>query len=302
MGSYPKRFAETLLIRSGIVGLARRLRRPYALVLAYHNVVPDSLRSIGDRSLHLPRREFVAQLEALTRTCQVVPLDGIVGARPRSGKPLAAITFDDGYRGALTSGLEELASRGLPATFFVAPQYLGGKAFWWDLLADSGTGEVAARTRQQALENLRGAGDAVLGWARAVSLTEQQVSADCLTASEADLRRAASVPGITFGSHSWSHPNLARLAPPAVEAELAESLSWLRRRFEMAIPWLAYPYGLSSPGVEAAAARAGYKAAVLIRGGILGASPRPFAVPRINIPAAISRHGFELRLSALALS
>jgi hypothetical protein len=62
-------------------------------------------------------------------------------------------------------------------------------------------------------------------------------------------------------------------------------------------PWLAYPYGLASPSVAAAARGAGYTGALAIDGGWW---PREvadrFMLRRWNAPAGISIEGFRLRL------
>ena len=69
---------EAGLVRSGVPALHRAARAGQALVLAYHNVVPDSCPPFGDRSLHLPRRLFVRQLECLLTTHTIVPLDELL--------------------------------------------------------------------------------------------------------------------------------------------------------------------------------------------------------------------------------
>src|SRR5690625_5720960 len=52
------------------------------------------------------------------------------------------------------------------------------------------------------------------------------------------------------------------------------SLAWLRERFGRVIPWLSYPYGSFSPGVEEAAVEAGYLGAVTVTPGWTVSPPR----------------------------
>ncbi|HSH46168.1 MAG TPA: hypothetical protein VK966_09945, partial [Longimicrobiales bacterium] len=112
--------AETLITGSGLTALARRGARDSVAVLAYHNVVEPEFAGRGDASLHLPLDRFVAQVEWIAATHDVVPLDSV--AFPRNGqargRPRAVITFDDAYRGAVRYALPELERRGLPATVF----------------------------------------------------------------------------------------------------------------------------------------------------------------------------------------
>jgi peptidoglycan/xylan/chitin deacetylase (PgdA/CDA1 family) len=151
-----------------------------------------------------------------------------------------------------------------------------------------------------ALEALGGRDEAVRAWARESGLTVNAVPGHARGASIEELRAAVRHDGITLGSHTWSHPNLTRTSPSDLPAELARPLEWLRQNFDRVIPWLAYPYGLTSPAVERAAAESGYVAALRVSGGWLGSSRgRPFALPRLNVPAGLTLHGFRLRTSGL---
>lgn len=292
-----KRAVEAFVVRSGGAALGRRRRAGELLVLAYHNVVPDGAFIAGDRSLHLPQAAFRAQLDALRRTHDVVPLaDALMDIAPRRGRPLAAITFDDAYRGAVTAGVDELRSRGLPATIFVTPAFLDGHAFWWDLLAHPEHGLDDA-LRLRALGDLRGRNDEILA---DDARPRADVAEHARCASVAELEAALDYPGLTLGSHTWSHPNLARIEGDELAFELAEPRRWLARYDERALPVISYPYGSASDAVWAAARAAGYAAGLMIDGGWTPPAPRnAFAIPRLNIPAGVSEHGFVLRAAGL---
>jgi peptidoglycan/xylan/chitin deacetylase (PgdA/CDA1 family) len=295
-----KRAAERLLLAPA--RLSRVLHRGRTIVLAYHNIVPDGESIAGDRSLHLPQRAFARQLDLLTRTHDVVPLSALfeTGSRPR--RPRAVITFDDAYAGAMSAGILELARRRLPATVFVAPALLEGQRFWWDRLAGPETGVVPAPVRDRVLQDM--AGDSALVFASEMKAGTPlaQLPGHAAGATLESLTRAAAQPGITIGSHSWSHPNLCRLPLPRLTEELTRPLQWLRERLPIALPWLAYPYGLVSETVARAAADAGYSGAFLVDGGWLPRRPRDmnvFMLPRFNVSAGLSHDGFRLRIAGL---
>jgi peptidoglycan/xylan/chitin deacetylase (PgdA/CDA1 family) len=230
----------------------------------------------------------------------VIPLGQALTGAGTGDRPRVAITFDDAYHGAVTAGAAELARRNLPATFFVAPEFLGGRSFWWDAIAVPGSPTLPDRVRSHALDTCAGRDQQVREWARLQgwSLEEPDPAARCT--HEQDLLVALDHPGLTLASHTWSHPNLARLTGTELEMELRRPLEWLRERFVRVLDWLSYPYGLASPAVEAAARHAGYAAAVLVSGGWMGErSANPFAIPRLNVPAGISLDGFRLRLAGL---
>ena len=286
---------------SGIPGAMRRQRRGHVLILAYHNIVPDDSQVAGDGSLHLAQHKFAGQLDGLVRTHDVIPLATAL-AGYSGQRPAVVLTFDDAYEGAVTVGVSELERRGLPATIFVAPSFLGGHDFWWDALTQPGERALAPELRAWALGECAGRDAEIRARSsreRNAPLSRAPEHARC--AHEHDLVAAASRPGITLGSHSWNHPNLPRLDDAALATELTLPLAWLRERFPNVLPVISYPYGLSSPRVEQAARAAGYTAGLLIEGGWMAndAMDTPFAVPRLDVPSGISAAGFELRTAGV---
>jgi peptidoglycan/xylan/chitin deacetylase (PgdA/CDA1 family) len=294
-----RKLAEAGLVWSGIPRWMARSRRGHSLVLAYHNIVPDDMSPAGDRSLHLPRAAFARQLDVLRSWCDVIPLADLLSETPRDSRPRVAITFDDAYRGALTLGAVELRARRLPATMFVAPGLLGSDGFWWD--AVSAPEGLSDAVRSHALGELRGDGEAIRRWVGASSGRVQAVAVWQRPGDESEVETWAREEIFTVGAHSWRHANLARLEPRDVEQELTRPLEWLRRRFSnKVVPWLTYPYGLTSLGVIAGAQVAGYEAALLVSGGWGGRRPVDrYRLPRLNIPAGLTTHGFRLRLAGI---
>lgn len=266
------------------------------MVLGYHNVVDDTARPGGDSSLHIRRSDFARQLDCLARSCEVVPLTGIADSGTASGRPRVVITFDDAYRGALKHGVGELEARGLPATVFAAPALLGGGTFWWDdLAAARGLGE---ETRRDALDRLGGVDAAVRQWVGGVRPGDS--ASESAAASAEELFAAAARPGVTVGSHSWSHPNLTRLDGSALTEELVRPMDWLKSRVPSFVPWIAYPYGRTSSRVEARAREVGYVGGLRTEGGWLPREIRGMmSLPRMNVPAGMSLDGLAIRLAGL---
>jgi len=292
-----KRLAEGLLSASGAVGVARRRCRGRTLILAYHNVVPAGESPCGDRSLHLPQAAFAGHLDALMATHDVVPLADIDN-EPCGKRPRVILTLDDAYRGAITVGVAELERRGLPATVFVAPGLFGGTT-WWDRLSDPSAGGVLPAMRAAALSAHQGRFDRVMS---AFGPGRSSLPSWAGIATEDEVLAAAASPGITLGAHTWSHPNLTALDTEDLANELASPLVWLRTVGQSATPWLAYPYGFTSPVVARAAAAAGYAGAFRIDGGWMAKEPavwRRFDLPRLNVPSGLSLAGFRLRTAGM---
>ncbi len=300
MRTLVKRIAERALIASGVATAARASRRGDLLILAYHNVLPNDEPLAGDTSLHLSLRDFVRQLDALAESHDIVPLADALfnGAPVRGARPRVVITFDDAYVGALTVALPELVRRGIPSTVFVAPGLLGEET-WWDRIADPKSGAVRGELRDRLLVALHGEGQTIIR-AIAPGAPRFALNPPFRIGTEAQVLDAATLAGVTIGSHSWTHSNLASLDARRLEDELTSSQEWLRTRMSTYIPWLSYPYGLFSPEVEHTAARLGFAGSLMVDGGWLGTAARaPHRIPRFNVPSRISLDGFRLRLSGL---
>jgi peptidoglycan/xylan/chitin deacetylase (PgdA/CDA1 family) len=293
--------ASRLLVLGGAPALLRLGRRQDALVLAYHNIVPDDAPPSGDVPLHLPRSRFAEQMEVIARCCEPVSLaDLLIPPRKRSTRPRVAITFDDAYRGAVTLGAAELARRDIPATVFVAPHFLG-RTFWWDAIRWPAGGSWGVPFRDHSLNALAGRDDLVRSAAVAEGFVLEQPPDYSWCASEEELRRAVATAPIALGSHTWSHPNLAALPGPDLYEELRRPLEWLSTRFDRTESILAYPYGQLSNAAVATARDVGYRAAVGIAGGWMRGLPRdPFRIPRLNVARDLSMDGFVLATAGLA--
>jgi peptidoglycan/xylan/chitin deacetylase (PgdA/CDA1 family) len=299
-----KAVVERILVTGGAAAWSARRHRGGVCILAYHNIVPDALSGVGDASLHLRESDFRRQLDEVGRRYDVVPVTDALDPPSRPRRPRVAITFDDAYVGAVTLGVEELARRGLAATIFVPPGLLGRRAMWWDSFVPgetAGGGSPGPDVRTQALTECGGRDARVRELAARNGWVERPVPDIALTATEAELAAACRRhDGLSLGSHTWSHPNLAQSAGSELTAEMGPPLEWLRARYEHTIPWLAYPYGLANAQAAAGARAAGYEAAVLVSGGWAMPPVRDaFAVPRVNIPAGLSVDGFALRVSGV---
>jgi len=276
--------------------MSRGRVRGKRLILAYHGVIPHGENPQGERALFMTQRDFASHLDLLSEVADVSPLDQI--DEEGDGRPRVAITLDDAYRGALREGVGELVKRGLPATIFVAPGRLNGHVFWWDALSSS-DGAIDPAVRDHALHALAGSDERIREWAASSPL---QISASmppyAQAATRDELGAALSFPGITVGSHTWSHANLATLGADDLAREVKRSRAWLKAEFpEKAIDWLAYPYGLHSDAARGAVANASYIGGLRITGGWhRPAQVSPFSRPRLNVPAGLSVTGLKARL------
>lgn len=302
MHSSLKRRVERMVSTPTVGWITRRRLRAKRLILAYHGIVPDGEPPAGERALFIRQSDFAAQLDTLKVVADVAPLDRI--DEPGDGRPRVAITIDDAYRGAVDVGVRELAARSLPATIFVSPGRLNNHVFWWDALAHK-TGALDSTLRDYALQKLHGVDERIRTWAARSKIGScDDLPAYARSASHGELAAALKFPGITLGSHTWSHPNLAALGIADIVLEVRRSREWLQAEFgDRAIGWLAYPYGLDSLSAQIALGDAMYTCALRIGGGWHQAtSSNRFLRPRLNVGAGLSGAGFRARLQGALLS
>jgi len=194
---------------------------------------------------------FDGHLAWLQEHCQVVALDELVAAPRRTGGPYVAITFDDGYADNRAHAMPLLVARGMTATFFVTAGFLER-----DDRVMAHLSEIWHAPRE-----------------RLSSLTWSDVG-ELLSA------------GMSIGSHTWSHRNLARLTSDEAEAELVRSREVLEQRLARPVRAIAYPWGKLGRHVTcetfAAARRAGFE---------LGAISLPRAVRESDDAMRIPRFG-----------
>ena len=107
---------------------------------------------------------------------------------------------------------------------------------------------------------------------------------ECLTWDEVRELRLA---GIEFGSHTVNHPELVRLAWPAVEKELRDSKAEIEQRLGARVTAFAYPYAFPRAQREFVERfrrllrEAGYESCVTTDIGRASAATDPLAIPRL---------------------
>jgi peptidoglycan/xylan/chitin deacetylase (PgdA/CDA1 family) len=278
--------------------LATRRRQP--VVLGYHRVVDDfaAHAAYSIPAMLISRAMLDRHLDWIGRRFQIVSLDELrsrVAARSGSARPIAAITFDDGYRDFYEHAFPLLKRKGIPAAVFAVTEWAGTSELLPHdklyLLLTRASTLRASLSRE--LSQLLGRLDIALP-NRALIAKGTTVHAALriliTTLSRADLRRIIdaldveyrlpgdlpdglrplswdmlaeiSDAGIVVGSHTKSHILLTNEEQGKVIDETTGSRKELERRLGRAVTCFAYPDGrFDAPAVRAVAA-AGYEVAV----------------------------------------
>jgi peptidoglycan/xylan/chitin deacetylase (PgdA/CDA1 family) len=177
------------------------------------------------------------------------------------GERVLAVTFDDAHRSVLELAAPIMARLGVPGTVYVPTDYAGTE-------------------RPMGWEGY----DVWLG-------TEHERELLCM--GWEDLRGLVAG-GWEVGSHTCSHPRLARIDDAAIAAELSESKRICAERIGAPCESLAYPYSDYDTRAVRAAWEAGYRSAVTVP--TSPASPLPLEWPRIGVYRGESVRRLSARL------
>lgn len=303
-------------------------------VLAYHRVLPalDEEGFAFDVELVSAVQEaFDQQMAWLAERYEPVSCRQVADAL-RSGmrlpKRAVMVTFDDGFRDNYEVAFPILRRHGVPALFFLSTGYIGtDRVFWFDWLV-----HVLLRTRAQrirldeldltihpgaSLASRRAEARKLLGAlkriaeprrVRALEQLDREAAVELAPADRAlsaamnwDQVREMSRAGMEFGSHTVTHPILARVEDAAaLRFELEASRATIERETGVPVLSLAYPVGgrdaVDSRVLEAVAA-AGYEFAFTYQSGVnrLGTGER-FMLRRLHVEPCVARDLFRAML------
>jgi peptidoglycan/xylan/chitin deacetylase (PgdA/CDA1 family) len=272
---------------------ARGSYRP--LVVGYHRIVKDFAAEAKAEmpSMLTSLDMFEQHVECLGTHFRFMSLDDI-GRQLSEGEPfdepVAAITFDDGYRDVYELALPLLERKGIPAAMFVVTDLVGRPAWQihdklyhlvakayrcWDdpcsklatLLTDLGlpahdlTRRAAMATPMLAVSTLlpglpqSDIRRLMTGLERSVGNGFHNIPLTVTWEMLADMKRR----GFTIGSHTRSHVSLPVESAGRATAEIEESKADLEARLGLRIDHFAYPGGHFNASVVDAVARAGYR-------------------------------------------
>lgn len=213
--------------------------RVRGIVLAYHRIEAEA----SDRfDLNVSHARLAEHLEWLRQHASIVPLDDLLECDMEElPENAVALTFDDGYVAHLEEVAPLLVSGQISATYFVTTAGLmAPREYWWDQLErwDAAESDVRAMhhrlmhaqfdEREELQRSLR-------------PHAESRPSRRPLLGDE--VRRLASIPGMTIGAHGVHHLHLPDQPDDAKRAELRDSRRSLEAIIGRPVRIFAYPHG-----------------------------------------------------------
>lgn len=264
-------------------------------IIAYHRVVKDIAKAEHEaiHGMVVSSTTFRSHCETLRRAFDVVSLETAVhfldGER-RVVRPMAVITFDDGYVDFYNEAFPILNDLGLSATVFLPTAYIGqekplahDRIYWLLKNVLDRPFQIAAALRRVGVIDLL---HSELYPGNLLAVTDSIVHLDdelrekVISELEADLGsgmkpypdeyklldwaavREMSAKRIEFGSHTKNHVVLPLEGEQATRDEIFESRSELEQHLGKKVVSFAYPNGKYTPVIRQLTADAGYQIAV----------------------------------------
>lgn len=226
------------------VGAHRRAMKDTAVVTAFHRIADQESRD----AITVGVREFDTFCRLAGNYFDVISLSDLLERleHHRDISNSMVITFDDGYEDNHAVAAPTLARWGLPATFFIATDFIGTEYQpYWD--RDNGI-----QTRWMT-------------WEQVCELHAQ---------------------GFEIGAHTRTHANLAGLSLDAARDEILGSKVRLEQALGTTIDLFSYPFGGQkhcTDDVRALVAELGFRCCPSCHGGLVRAGDDPFRLFRMPV-------------------
>jgi peptidoglycan/xylan/chitin deacetylase (PgdA/CDA1 family) len=301
-----------------LVARAERANRHDWTILCYHRVLPSAQKKkyfLPD--LVVTPNAFERQCAALIDRFHVLPLSDafeLWRTATRTDRPLASVTFDDGYQDNFQFAAPILAKHGILATFFVITDLIGTPHLpWYDLMGQAARklaehrgdeelnrliAECAAFARLDGRRGLMDSGDLLaeaylrmakqLAPLRRKELLEQLCEESGVRGSDDSMDQLMNwsqiqqlvEAGHEIGSHSQTHEILPLLDDSELRHEVVKSKRMIEGRLNRPVRSFCYPNGDADDRVIDMVKSAGYACAVGVDNGTNGQSANPFVLRR----------------------
>ena len=303
----------------GISSLFRFVHRNGLTILLYHGVAPKAEHEIYNyRGKFIPPSDFEQQMRFCAGHYTILDLEESI-RRLRDGTlpPYAlAITFDDGYRNFYEYAFPVLQSLKIPATMFLATDFVfDKKPLWVDRLEyalghmDGSRSERIARDAKVRVELKMLSADEREKRLREIETSSSPLSdftgegavyAPLSLVEIGEMREA----GIAFGAHTKSHPILSHLPLEETEREVRESKDIVEKQCGSVSSIFAYPNGQAddwNEATEVVVARAGFSGALTTIEGANYADTPVFRLKRMTMDASTAGASFATIASGVRL-
>lgn len=251
----------------------KRIVNKHIIIFAYHRIYPGK-DNIFVKNIY--PEEFGKQIKYLKGNFKIYSFEKLINLLSSNKmdngtkENIAVITFDDGYKDNYVYAYPILKKYQVPATIFLVSGCIGkDELFWWDKI-----GYIISNSQKSSI-NIPNFGD--------FSLIDNQKKFHCIFFLLSKFKKfsnqlknkyiinlqkicGVTIPpglgektilswgeiremkdnGISFGSHTLNHPNLANIDLNEAEKEIIHSKKMIKERLKTDITLFAYPHGSKS--------------------------------------------------------
>lgn len=244
--------------------LALRLSGRKLILPFYHSVSNQSLAHISPLYRHKSVSEFEADLEYLLKHFAPVSLEDVhmfSKGEKQFSTPSFHLTFDDGLREVYSEVFPILQKKGIPATVFVNPDFVGNKALFFrykaalliDELKNSRIQELpvfpfdsSIKTKEKWVSWILTAryhqSEQLDQLAILLNVDFAKLLADTKPYLDLEELKTLSQNGIEIGAHSMNHPLYRLISVKEQIKQTTESVAWVKEHFQPKIMAFSFPF------------------------------------------------------------
>jgi peptidoglycan/xylan/chitin deacetylase (PgdA/CDA1 family) len=260
------------------IALRRVSGKKYITILLYHKISPKASPFFGQS---VSPKVFEEQIQFLKKNFQIIGFRDLRSANriQNNQKDAVIITFDDGYKDNFLHAYPILKKYDIPATIFLATDFIGtGKLLWPDKLAwilyrtaaipdrntlikfeiskeiIHGIEKLFQSKSLMRLEILRSLADSlkdypmkqlenILGGLAEACKIKEWPEGQIHPMLAWDEVKNMSLKGIEFGSHTKSHLILSKIPLNMARREIVESKKEIEKHIQKPVTTFAYPFG-----------------------------------------------------------
>jgi peptidoglycan/xylan/chitin deacetylase (PgdA/CDA1 family) len=332
LNSATKLLIKSALMRSQLTNVASLATGTRVAVVRYHAVVDDPERyadSIGSGIIH-PTDTFREHMEILAREYNPITLEDLrlfIAGEKDVPRRSVVVTFDDGYADNREIAAPILEQFGISGVFYVGVGAIDDKAVPWFCRLRYAFSVSKKETifdfregRQRPFKEPADRYAAFLSASQRCACLTRSKQDDALCETERELAVCPLQPkdcrmmtwdqvrelrqrGHAVGSHTVTHPNLAKVSPEEVQYELSESKRRLEEVLGETVIHFSYPSPILQPHyteeTRKVSAQIGYKIAFTCTSGSVQVKDEPLVTRRISAPRDKTEFRWNLELAFL---
>jgi peptidoglycan/xylan/chitin deacetylase (PgdA/CDA1 family) len=217
-----------------------RITKAPTLHVFYHIVTDDAAPHISSLYPIRSTQQFKDDLDWILRHFSPITLDELV-TKEQFSRPVFHLSFDDGLRQCSDTIKPILLEKGIPATFFINPNFVDNKQLMYRYIAGLIAQKIPA-LKQKVLAMGHADTTVLIDLSEKNGIDIYRFLAEykpyMTSAQIYDLSKF----GFTIGAHSLDHPMYAKMDHVEQLEQTTQSVQYVREKFGVDHPPFAFPF------------------------------------------------------------